>query len=148
LTKRDPEHEGTFLKLADKTSEGMGKPANIIAWLIFVVTWTAAFAFVHSLDSGKFMPAWFTSPGYNFPLNLVTTVAELFIGFLVAAATNRAERALMRLITHISDQSDTIAVLEQSLAASISENTDLTRQVHVNTLVLSEIAAKLGIVTE
>lgn len=65
----------------------MGRPANIVAWLVFVIGWTCLLAFGGPrLASGSWLPAWFASQGYNFPLNLVTTVAELFIGFLVAAA--------------------------------------------------------------
>jgi hypothetical protein len=43
---------------------------------------------------GTWRPAWFTSFGFNFPLNLETTVAELYMGFLVGASSNRSERNL------------------------------------------------------
>lgn len=80
-----PERLSVFQKVADYVSEAMGRPANIIAWLVFVIGWTCPFALGGPrLASGSWLPAWFASQGYNFPLNLVTTVAELFIGFLVA----------------------------------------------------------------
>jgi hypothetical protein len=44
------------------------------------------------------LPSWFTSTGYNFPLNLMTTVAELSVGFLVVAVANRAQEALTVLL--------------------------------------------------
>jgi len=134
-----PQREGVFLKLADSVSEGMGKPVNISVWLIAVVAWTLMFALSKQLDKGTFLPAWFTSTGFNFPLNLITTVAELFIGFLVAAATNRAEKALVRLIKHIYDQSDKIEAVEESLSSALAENTALTQQVHTNTLLIEDL---------
>ena len=73
------------------------------------------------LASGDWLPTWFTSTGFNFPLNLVTTVAELFIGFLVAAAADRSEKALQSIIQRIMAETDEIDEL-------IKENTALTRQ--------------------
>jgi low affinity Fe/Cu permease len=134
-----PEREGVFLKLADSVSEGMGKPLNIGLWLTAVVVWTLMFALSKQLDKGTFLPAWFISQGFNFPLNLITTVAELFIGFLVAAATNRAERALVTLIKHIYAQSDKIEAVEESLSTALAENTALTQQVHANTLLIQDL---------
>lgn len=132
------ERESAFLRMADWVSEAMGRPGNIAAWAVAVVAWTVLFAVGGShIASGAWLPGWFTSQGYNFPLNLVTTVAELFIGFLVAAATNRAERALMRIIdgiraavTHIGAVVDRVSTVEDTLKAAIDANTDLTRQVH------------------
>ena len=37
-------------------------------------------------------PGWWYGTFYNLPLNLVTTVIELFVGFLIAAAANRVEK--------------------------------------------------------
>ena len=76
------------------------------------------------------LPAWFTSTGYNFPLNLITTVAELFIGFLVAAAANRAQDALTVLLAQIRAAVERDATIEQGLREAIAENTELTKQVH------------------
>jgi low affinity Fe/Cu permease len=88
-----------FLKLADAVSFGMGTPTNIFFWLLAVGIWF--FLGITQKDlflKGKFLPEWFTSNAWNFPLNTITTLAELYIGFLVAAATNRAERELRNLI--------------------------------------------------
>lgn len=82
-----------FLRVADAVSAGMGTPANIIAWAILVVAWTTLFIVCPELQNDTtFLPSWFTSNAYNFPLNTVTTLAELFIGFLIAAAANRVEK--------------------------------------------------------
>lgn len=91
-----------FLQLADAVSFGMGTPTNIIFWILAVVVWfalgiTQRQLFMH----GGFLPDWFTSNAWNFPLNTITTLAELYIGFLVAAATNRSERHLHELIKDI-----------------------------------------------
>jgi low affinity Fe/Cu permease len=116
--------EKFFDKLADKVSYGMGRPKNIIVWLIATIAWTVLFAFGGShIASGTWLPAWFTSQGFNFPLNLVTTVAELFIGFLVGAAANRTEAASdLQMATLKKETDDIDAVLRQ--------NTELTIEVH------------------
>jgi low affinity Fe/Cu permease len=107
---------GFFLKAANWVSEAMGRPTNIVFWFILVVIWTGIFAFGGPhLAGGSWLPAWFTSQGFNFPLNLITTVAELFIGFLVAAAANRSQEALTDLILHIKQALDNDVVLEQQI---------------------------------
>ncbi len=88
-----------FLALADAVSFGMGTPTNIFFWILAVVVWFWLGYSQHSLfEDGNFLPAWFTSTSWNFPLNTITTLAELYIGFLVAAAANRSERDLRHLI--------------------------------------------------
>ena len=85
------------------------------------------------------LPAWFTSTGYNFPLNLITTVAELFIGFLVAAAANCAEATVSTvLLAQIRAAVERDATIEQSLREAIAENTELTKQVHDLQLSISQ----------
>jgi low affinity Fe/Cu permease len=122
---------GLFLRFANWVSEAMGKPANIVFWFVVVALWTLVFAVGGPhLASGTWLPAWFTSTGYNFPLNLVTTVAELFIGFLVAAAANRAQDALTVLLAHIRAGVERDVAIEQELKTAIAENTELTKQVH------------------
>lgn len=93
-----------FLKIADAVSFGMGTPTNIIFWILAVVVWFVLGATRQQMfTQDTFLPAWFTSTSWNFPLNTITTLAELYIGFLVAAATNRAERELRRIIEHIQE---------------------------------------------
>ncbi|MFY9783639.1 MAG: hypothetical protein WAK12_08930 [Acidimicrobiales bacterium] len=134
-----PEKESPFQRLADWVSAAMGRPTNILVWLILVVGWCLLFATDHakSVQLGTFMPGWFTSQGFNFPLNLVTTVAELFIGFLVAAASNRSERNLETTLARISAQDDAIRAqelqinaVEAKLSASLEQNTELTKEIH------------------
>ncbi len=101
-----------FLKLADAVSFGMGTPTNIFFWILAVVVWFALGMTQQQLFiSGGFLPEWFTSNAWNFPLNTITTLAELYIGFLVAAAANRAERDLrqhINLMKHTVDQVEKI----------------------------------------
>jgi low affinity Fe/Cu permease len=122
---------GPFLKFANWVSEAMGRPTNIAFWFVLVVCWTLIFALGGPhLASGTWLPSWFTSTGYNFPLNLITTVAELFIGFLVAAAANRAQDALTVLLAHIRAGVERDVAIERGLQESIAENFALTKQVH------------------
>jgi low affinity Fe/Cu permease len=117
--KRSDNKIGVFLRFANWISEAMGRPANIIFWFILVLIWTGIFAFGGPhLAGGTWLPAWFTSQGFNFPLNLITTVAELFIGFLVAAAANRAQDALTTLILHIKQALDNDVALESQIIAN------------------------------
>jgi low affinity Fe/Cu permease len=124
-----PERESVFLKVADYVSAAMGRPTNIMIWLIAVLAWTAVFAFggLH-IAGGTWLPAWFTSQGFNFPLNLITTVAELFIGFLVAAASNRSERNLETTLARLSQQDQQIADVENRLGDSLGQNTSITSE--------------------
>jgi low affinity Fe/Cu permease len=130
---------GLFLKFANWVSEAMGRPTNIAFWFVLVVCWTLIFLLGgRHLSSGAWLPGWFTSPGYNFPLNLITTVAELFIGFLVAAAANRAQDALTVLLAHIRATVERDAVIERELKVAIAENTELTKQVHELQVTMSQ----------
>ena len=131
MTVETAEKDGLFLRIADRVSFGMGTPTNIGFWLLAVAVWFALGLFLPSLwTKSQFLPAWFTSTSWNFPLNTVTTLAELYIGFLVAAATNRAEKALGLVINHILTNTEKIEALEERLAEQIDENTSLTREVH------------------
>lgn len=89
-----------FLRMADKVSYGMGTPTNILIWMGLVGMWFAYGIF--------FVPNWFTSNSWNFPLNTITTLAELYIGFLVAASSNRSERELKRMIKQIITEENKI----------------------------------------
>jgi len=132
----------TFDRFADWVSEAMGRPLNIAFWFVLVVTWTLIFALGGpKLSSGSWLPTWFTSQGYNFPLNLITTVAELFIGFLVATAANRAQNALTALLDKIDTQEEQIEATEANLVSLINENTRLTNEVHTLTTQVAKNAA-------
>jgi low affinity Fe/Cu permease len=134
-----------FDRFADWVSEAMGRPLNILFWLVLVVVWTLIFALGgHRLSTGSWLPTWFTSQGYNFPLNLVTTVAELFIGFLVATAANRAQNALTALLDKIDSQEEQIEATEANIVALIKENTDLTTEIHTLTTEVAKSTALIG----
>lgn len=117
-----------FQRIADKVSYGMGTPTNIVIWILAVGTWIALGPY---FANHSFLPAWFTSNGFNFPLNTVTTIAELYIGFLVGASSNRSERNLEATLARISAQEQQIAVVEANLALALKANTDLTEAIHV-----------------
>jgi len=125
----DPEQESLFQRAADWTSAAMGRPANIMIWLVAVIAWTLTFALGGShIASGDWLPAWFTSQGFNFPLNLVTTVAELFIGFLVGAASNRSERNLEATLGRIEQLGRSMDEQAKTSLALLQSNTELITQ--------------------
>jgi low affinity Fe/Cu permease len=125
----DPEQASWFQRAADWTSAAMGKPANIVIWLIAVVAWTLIFALGGShIASGDWLPSWFSSQGFNFPLNLVTTVAELFIGFLVGAASNRSERNLEATLGRIEQLEMSMDEQAKTSLALLQSNTKLITQ--------------------
>ena len=140
---KDPNEEPVFQRIADKVSYGMGTPLNIAIWIVLVLGWTLLFALSSSksIQGGTFLPAWFTSTGYNFPLNLVTTVAELYIGFLVGASSNRSER-------NLEDTLAQIETLEKKLGTLIQENTDLTNRVKMDTGLLQDLHAHMAALTK
>lgn len=116
-----------FQRIADRVSYAMGTPTNIIIWLLAVGTWIA---FGPYIAEHNFLPGWFTSNSFNFPLNTVTTIAELYIGFLVGASSNRSERNLENTLHQIANQEKQIKDVEAKLAKSLEVNTQLTREVH------------------
>jgi len=122
--------ESLFLRFCDWTSQVMGEPPNIIFWLILVVGWTLLFALKIVNANANFLPGWFTGTTYNFPLNLLTTVAELFIGFLVAAAANRAQRVLTTIIDGIRTMLDQVETGVEAHRALIQKDIELTQAVH------------------
>jgi uncharacterized membrane protein len=105
-----------FVRVADRVSYAMGTWQNIVVWIILVGTW---FALGPYLAHHSVLPAWFTSNNFNFPLNTVTTIAELYIGFLVGASTNRTERNNRK-------QADRMEALEKLIHQELKRNTAIT----------------------
>lgn len=101
-----------FLTIADTVSYAMGTPGNIIFWLIVVGIW---FHYGPVIAKSHFMPAWFTSNPFNFPLNTVTTLVEMFVGFLVAASANRIARLNKELMEKQNQLIEKIINLENQL---------------------------------
>lgn len=130
-----PERLSLFQRIADRVSYAMGTPTNIIIWLLAVGTWIA---FGPYIAGHNFLPAWFTSNSFNFPLNTVTTIAELYIGFLVGASSNRSERNLEATLAGIGSQERQIKDVEEKLAAALELNTQLTQEVHELTRLIHE----------
>jgi uncharacterized membrane protein len=116
----DEEHVSPFVRIADRVSYAMGTWQNIVVWFVLVGTW---FALGPYLAHHSVMPSWFTSNNFNFPLNTVTTIAELYIGFLVGASTNRTER-------HNRQQSDRMEDLEKLIHVELQRNTSTTDDAH------------------
>ncbi len=123
----NPERLSLFQRVADRVSFAMGTPTNIVIWLLAVGTWIA---FGPYIAGHNFLPAWFTSNSFNFPLNTVTTIAELYIGFLVGASSNRSERNLEATLGRIGTQEKQIEDVEDKLAKALELNTQLTKEVH------------------
>ena len=152
----DPEQASLFQRAADWTSAAMGRPANIVIWLVAVVAWTVTFALGGPyISSGHWLPAWFTSQGFNFPLNLVTTVAELFIGFLVGAASNRSERNLEATLGRIEQLEQSMDAQAKTSLALLQSNTELITQMPqlqtaANTMLdrLEHVNAELNLIRE
>lgn len=101
-----------FLTVADTVSYAMGTPGNIIFWIILVGLW---FSYGPIIAKSSFLPSWFTSNMFNFPLNTVTTLVELFIGFLVAASANRNERVNKEMIGKQNQLIEKVVNLENQL---------------------------------
>ena len=145
----------TFDRFADWVSEAMGRPLNIAFWFVLIVAWTLIFALGGpKLSSGSWLPSWFTSQGFNFPLNLITTVAELFIGFLVATAANRAQNAVTALLDKIDMQEEQIEATEANIVRLIQENSEiisdihtLTTQVAKDTALINEVHRHVSVLT-
>src|SRR5580698_4876485 len=135
-----------FDRFADWVSEAMGRPLNIAFWFVLITAWTLLFALGGPrLSSGNWLPAWFTSQGFNFPLNLITTVAELFIGFLVATAANRAQNALTALLDKIDMQEERIGETEGNIVRLIQENTGIISDIHTLT---TQVAKDTALINE
>jgi low affinity Fe/Cu permease len=134
--------ESVFDRTADYVSAAMGRPTNIIVWLVLVGGWTIVFATHIVSATANFLPAWFTGTAFNFPLNLVTTVAELFIGFLVAAASNRSERNLELTLAAIAEQEKHIEDVQAKLSEELASNTALTKQIHELTSQIQALMTK------
>ena len=114
--ENEDEAPNRFVRVADRVSYAMGTWQNIVVWIILVGTW---FALGPYLANHSVLPDWFTSNNFNFPLNTVTTIAELYIGFLVGASTNRTER-------HNRTQSDRMEALERLIHDELRRNTEIT----------------------
>jgi low affinity Fe/Cu permease len=136
----------TFDRFADWVSEAMGRPLNIAFWFVLIAAWTLVFALGGpTLSSGSWLPSWFTSQGFNFPLNLITTVAELFIGFLVATAANRAQNALTALLDKIDMQEVQIEATEANIVRLIQENSEIISDIHTLT---TQVAKDTALINE
>jgi uncharacterized membrane protein len=127
--------ESPFVRVADRVSYAMGTWQNIVVWIILVGTW---FALGPYLATHSFLPSWFTSNDFNFPLNTVTTIAELYIGFLVGASTNRTER-------HNHEQADRMEALEKLIHTELQRNSNATEDARA---IAAEVKAQVPVVLE
>jgi uncharacterized membrane protein len=106
-----------FTDLADLVSEQMGKwYVSFIAFLL-VTAWTIYC--ISTQGSG-----WWYGTFYNLPLNLVTTLAELWIGFLLAAAANRTEKRNRQLHDKLLQLTEKIEADEQEEMDLLKKNCD------------------------
>jgi len=123
----DPARLSWFQRVADRVSFLMGTPANIAFWIVAVGVWIALGPY---FANHNFLPAWFTSNGFNFPLNTVTTIAELYIGFLVGASSNRSERNLEMTLGRIEQLENGTSTLLADGRTVLDEIDGLVREVH------------------
>lgn len=116
-----------YQRITDWISFAQGTPVNLTFWLIAVGAWIG---FGPELAHASFIPQWAYSNTWNFPLNTGTSCMELFIGFLVAASTNRSERHLEHTLDGITAQEQRITDVEEKLSEALTLNTRLTQAVH------------------
>lgn len=99
----------------------MGTPANIALWLFVIGAWTFCWAaFTVTMTHLRLLPAWATSNAFNFPLNTGTSVAELFIGFLVGTAASRGEQAMYVAVEKVSALEATVLEHVQRMETLLS----------------------------
>jgi hypothetical protein len=129
--------EHPFVRIADRVSYAVGTWQNIVVWLVLIGAWFAAGPYI---AQHSFLPTWFTSNDFNFPLNTVTTIAELYIGFLVGASTNRTERnnreqsnrmeALERLIENELKDNGRMTADANAIAQEVKKQFPLVQEIH------------------
>lgn len=107
-----------FTELADKVSEGMGTWQVLGVSIAAVLVWLLSGPFFHFSDTWQLL------------VNTPTTIIELWIGFLLAAAANRAQRKLEELLKQIETTVEHDEAVEEKLVELINENTELTREIH------------------
>lgn len=107
-----------FQKLADKISIILTTWQNFMIWVVLVVVWMAMGPY---LANHNFLPNWFISNGFNFPLNTVTTLAELYIGFLLGINSARIQKEQDRHSAHMQDEIDHIKGELDELIANIKK---------------------------
>jgi hypothetical protein len=61
---------------------------------------------------------------------VLTAVAELFIGFLVATAANRAQNALTALLDKIDMQEQRIGATEADIVRVLQANSEIISDIH------------------
>ena len=72
-------------------------------------------------------------------------MAELFIGFLVATAANRAQNALTALLDKIDMQEERIGETEGNIVRLIQENTGIISDIHTLT---TQVAKDTDLINE
>jgi hypothetical protein len=131
----EEEPTNRFVRIADRVSYAMGTWQNIVVWFILVGIW---FALGPYISKHSILPGWFTSNNFNFPLNTVTTIAELYIGFLVGASTNRTER-------HNRMQADRMEALEHLIHEELRRNTETTDNAYA---IADQVKAQMPVLLE
>ena len=76
-------------------------------------------------------------------MNSVTTVLELYIGFLVGASSNRSERNLELTLAGIASGEKQIRDVEDGVRADLASNTKLTQEVHKLAITIAAQTATL-----
>lgn len=90
-----------FTDIADMISEGMGKWWVTVISVIIVLIWLISGPFFHFSDTWQLI------------INTPTTILEMWIGFLIAAAANRVEKRNRELHEQMFKLEQTVLSLVQ-----------------------------------
>lgn len=87
-----------FTQIADVVTFIVGKWYFSAISFVILIIWIIYGIFA--------IPNWFTSPTWNFPVNAVTTLAELWLAFFTLAAANRVERRNQDILEYIKRKTE------------------------------------------
>jgi low affinity Fe/Cu permease len=100
----------------------MGQWWVTVASVFVVLFWLALGPFMHYSDT------------WQLAINTPTTIVEMWIGFLIAAAANRVERKNRELQQHQADTLQRIVSIEEQLTTTLQSVVAISKQLdeHVN----------------
>ena len=111
-----------FTALADTVSEGIGEWWVTAISVLVVLLWLASGPLFRFSDTWQLM------------INTPTTVLEMWLGFLIAAAANRVERRNDAMLEKIEAQEERMDLILESIAKLLAtdhaEHGRLLRELH------------------
>lgn len=115
-----------FTDIADVVSEKMGRWWITLTSIVLVVLWLASGPLFHFSDTWQLI------------VNTPTTIIEMWIGFLLAAAANRAEKHNRQLQEHQGTLLEKIESIEEQHERMLNHLTELEAQ---NLVLLTKMTA-------